>query len=66
LADRRSTLAETLLGIETGKQRRTTPRIRRSTLAETLLGIETYTNLSQASIVRSTLAETLLGIETLR
>ena len=60
-----STLAETLLGIETESLRSTRTDLSGSTLAETLLGIETSAYaLDAESQKRSTLAETLLGIET--
>jgi hypothetical protein len=61
----RSTLAETLLGIETNVNPNFWYLRPRSTLAETLLGIETNPSFfASASISGSTLAETLLGIET--
>ena len=66
-ASRRSTLAETLLGIETSFGIMAPSAKRGSTLAETLLGIETkHFALTGVIPHGSTLAETLLGIETWR
>ena len=65
MAHPRSTLAETLLGIETSFPVALSLKRPSSTLAETLLGIETMQQLNLSHcILRSTLAETLLGIET--
>ena len=61
----RSTLAVTLLGIETRHDQTLATQRVRSTLAVTLLGIETSQKDDRGAFARrSTLAVTLLGIET--